>query len=111
METVHNRFQRPHRINLSDDYACTHASSSSGESSTTPSVAAHYEVFSSKQNVGGSHNPIYGALSSAVTVVEQMFGVSIIYGYDRIFKGTIFFHGSQPHNARRGFFGASFHTV
>ena len=61
----------------------------------------------SNQQIRRANHAINRGLSGAVAVVEEMLGLRIIYGNDRILQRAILGHGAQADHAGRGLFGAA----
>src|SRR6185369_1289640 len=78
-----------------------------GETASAPAVSGDHEFRSGEQEVGGADDAVDGGLSGSIAVVEQVLGVGIVDGDDRILEHAFFCHGAQADHAGGGFFGAA----
>src|SRR5947209_3985657 len=91
-ESVHGRLERLGRINFRNDDFRAIAARAAGQPASAPTIACDNELRARQQEVGCANNAVDGGLPSAVPVVEQMLGIRIVDGYDRILQHTFFRH-------------------
>ena len=84
--SVHRGFQCPHGIDLGDDRVSPHSLGPQGYALAAPSVPADHYVLACPENVGSPGDPIQGTLARSVTIVEEVLGVGVVDGDDRIFE-------------------------
>src|SRR5215831_6005260 len=85
-EAVHGGFERLRRIDFGDDDLGAGATRAAGKTASAPAIAGDDELRSRKQEVGGANDAVNGRLTGAVTIVEQVLGVGIVDGDDRILQ-------------------------
>src|SRR5215207_10000998 len=111
LKTIHDRFERLHRVDFRDDDLRAHAACAGGKTASAPAVACHYKILASQQDVGGADDTVNGRLTRAIAVIEQVLGQGIVYRDDREFQNVVFFHRFQANDACCGFFRAADHTL
>ena len=77
------------------------------KSASAPAVAGYYELRAGQQKVSRADDAVDGGLSGAVAVVEEMLGVGVVHGDDRILQHAFFRHRAQTDHAGRRFFSAA----
>jgi len=103
-ETVHDSLQCPQRIYFADDDMGPVALGPIGQTPAAPAVAADHEGASRQKTVGGPNDAVDGALSRAVSVVEEVFGVGVVYGYNGKLQDPVLFHAPQADDPGRRLF-------
>src|SRR5260221_7461297 len=83
LKAIHHGFECLQWIDFGDDNLRAHATGTAGNSTSAPTIAAHNEVASSQQNIGGAHNAINRRLPRAVAVIKHVLGVAVIHGDNR----------------------------
>src|SRR5713101_1573677 len=105
-EAVHYRFDSLHRVNFCNDHVGAVAFGAHGNAASAPAVAGDDDFESSEEQVGGADNTVKRALSGAVAIVKEMFGLGVVDGDNGIFQRAIFGHGAKADHTGGGFFGA-----
>jgi hypothetical protein len=77
---------------------------------SAPAVAGDHELRSCEEEIGGADDAVNRGLPGAVTIVEQMLGVGVVDGHDRIGEHAFFRHGTQTNNPGGRFLGATNHV-
>ena len=77
------------------------------DTASAPAIPADHKHLAGDEDVSGTDDTVQAALPGAVAVIEQVFGVSIIDGNDRVFERAVPGHGSQSNDASGGFFSAA----
>ena len=106
---VHHSFERSRGVDLGDNNVGAKAGGAAGEPAPAPSIPADDDGLARQQNVGGADQSVDGALPGAVAVVEEMLGERLVHRDDRETQRSVAGHGTQAHDARRGFLGAGQH--
>jgi hypothetical protein len=104
---VHDGLEGSQGVHFRDNDLGTHSRGPHGDSTPTPTIAAHHEVGTGNEPVGGPDDPVDGALPRAVPVVEEMLRVRIVHGDDRVLEDSLFRHAPQADHAGGGFLGAA----
>ena len=108
-ESVHDRFERFGRINFGDDYFRSRTARARSQTAAAPAIAGDHELRSREQEIRGADDAVDRRLPGPVTIVEQMFGVSVVDRHDRIAQHAFLGHGAQANHAGGRFFGAANH--
>ena len=106
-EAVHDRLQRAQRLHLGHDDLRAHPSRPHGDAAAAPAVAADDEVLARPEDVRGAGHAVDRALAGAVAVVEQVLGVGLVDGDDRVSEGAVAGHALQADDAGRRLLGAA----
>src|SRR5215213_5812936 len=77
-KTIHHRLDCLDRIDLRDDNVCAHAASAKRNAFAAPAVTNYDEVATSQQNIGRANDAVERRLAGAVTVVKEMFCLSVV---------------------------------
>src|ERR1017187_5003180 len=109
--TIHDGFDGLRGIDFGDDDLSSQPARAAGQPASTPAVAGDHKLGAGKQEVGGAHDAVDGGLPSAVAVVEQMLGVSIVHRDDGIAQYALLRHGAQTNDASCGLFRTANHAV
>ena len=73
------------------------------------SIAGDDEPLPGQQDVGGTDDAVESGLSRAVTVLEQVLGLGVIDGDDRVAEHAGGFHGAEAYHAGPRVLGAADH--
>ncbi len=106
-EAVHDRFQRPNRFYLCDDDIGAHAAGAQGDAVAAPAVAGDDDFLAGPQDIGGPGDAVKGALAGAVAVIEEVLGLGVVDGDDRVFQRPGGGHGPETDDACRRLLGAA----
>src|SRR5450631_879926 len=109
-ESVHNRFERFRGVDFGDDNFRSRAACARSESTSAPAITGDDELRSCEQEIGGADDAVNRRLPGAVTIVEQMLGVGVVHGHDRILQNTFLGHGTQSNYASGRLFGSTNHV-
>ena len=104
-ETVHNGFDRLDRIDLGDDDVRTHTAGTHRDTFTAPAVTDDDERLAGEQDVCRTDNAVERGLASAVAVIKEMLGLSVVDSDRREVEHARFLHRFEAYNAGRGLFG------
>src|SRR5262249_14742062 len=110
-EAVHYSFQCLGGVDFGDDDFRARAAGPTGQTATAPAVAGNNELRSGKEEICRANDAVDGGLAGTVAVVEKMFGIGIIDGYDRIAQDAILRHGAQTDHASGGLFRSANHAI
>ena len=105
-EAIHHGFDSLHRIDFGDDDVSAMALGAHCNATSAPAVAGDNDLESGEEKIGGANDAVERGLASAVAVVEEMLGLRVVDGDDRIFQCAVFRHGAKADDAGGGFFGA-----
>ncbi len=94
-------------IDFGDDDFRSRAARARSQAASAPAVAGDHELRSGEQEIRGADDAVDGRLSGAVAVVEQMLGVGVVDGHDRITQHAFLGHGAQANHAGGRLFGAA----
>ncbi|MNI57425.1 hypothetical protein D3C73_1124850 [compost metagenome] len=98
------RFHRFDRINLGYDDIGAQTFGPHRHTFTAPAVSDNNDCFAGNDEVGGTHNTVPCGLACTVTVVEQIFAVSIIYRHHREFQDALLLQCFQADDSGCGLF-------
>ena len=101
---IHHGFDRLRRVDFRDDDFGPESTCTAGETATAPPVTGDDELRSCQQIVGGANDSVDGRLARAVTIVEQVLGIGIVNGDDRIAEHALLRHSAQTDDTRSCFF-------
>ncbi len=102
---VHERLERPHRVDLGDDHVRAHPAGPHGDPAAGPAVARDDEAPPGEEDVGRADDPVDGRLTGAVAVVEQVLGQGLVDGDDREGELSLGLERPQADDAGRGLLG------
>ena len=80
---VHQRLERPHRVDLGDDHVRAHAARAHRDAAPDPAVARDDEPLAGEQDVRRADDPVDRRLAGAVAVVEEVLRLRVVDGDDR----------------------------
>ena len=107
LEAVHHRLQGVGGIDLGDDHTGARPPGPRGHPPAHPAIPADHEARPREQDVGGAQDPVEGGLAGAVAVVEQVLGVGVVDGHDRIGQHPVLLHGLEADDPRGRLLGAA----
>jgi len=102
-KTLHGRFDRFDRIDLTHCHERTHALGPHGDSLAAPTVPDHHDLLAGHQQVGRPVDRVPHRLTGAVAVIEQMFAVGTVDGNDRQAQQELFLERHGPQHTGGGF--------
>ena len=98
--SVHGSFQCGDGPDLRDYDVRAEPLSSPGYPFATPAIAADHYLSPCPEYVGCPGDAVHSALPGSVTVVEKVFGLSVVYGDDRVDELACCSHVPQPDHSR-----------
>ncbi len=104
---LHDGLERLHRIDLEHDDAGAHAVRAARDAATAPAVAGDDDRAAGDQAVGGADDAVQRRLAGAVAVVEEVLGLGLVDGHDRVLQRTVGRHGRKADDAGGGLFSAA----
>ncbi len=95
-EPVHERLERPDRIDLHDRDVGPVAVHPRRDALADPAVAGDDDLAAGDEDVGRAQDPVERALAGPVPVVEEVLGLGLVDGHDREAEGAVGGHGLEP---------------
>ena len=110
LESVHHSLHGLDRIHFGHDdlrtkTLCTHRNSLSA-----PSVTGYNDILACNDEVGSAVDSVPYRLACAVTIIEEMFAVSIVHKHHRELESLCIIELDEPEDACCGLLAASDHT-
>ena len=106
-EAVKNSLNTLNRINFSNNDISAHAFGTHCNAFTAPTITGNYQSFAGNGKIGSTHNTIQRRLTGAITVIEKIFAVSIVYSNHRKSQMTGLGQSFQTMNAGSCLFAAA----
>ena len=99
-EAVHNRLHRLDFVNFRDNHLCAESFGTHCNALAAPAVACHDRGFTGNYQICCPVYAVPYGLTRAVSVVKQIFALSVVHGNHRETKLTVIFHGFEAYNSR-----------
>ncbi len=109
-ESIHHRFDTLGRVDFRDNYIRAVALSAHRDAASAPAVAGDDDFEPGDEQIGGTNHAIQSGLPGAVAVVEEMLGLGVVDGDDRVLQCAVLGHRAQANDAGGGLFGAGNHV-
>src|SRR5512136_2333359 len=106
--SIHDGFNGADGVDLGHYHLRSHAAGPHGYATAAPAVAANHHILAGPEDVRGAGDAVDGALSRAVTVVEEMLGLGVIHRDDGVFQLLVLRHAAQSDHAGGGFLHAPY---
>ena len=107
LKAVHDSLHRLYRVNLGDYYRRSESLCAHGNALAAPAVACYDHVFARNNKVCCAVYAVPYRLTRAVSVVEKVLAVCVIYQHHREFKLTRFVHRDKSDYTCGGFLTAA----
>ena len=107
---VHVRLEGPEGIHLGDHHLRAHPIRAHRQPAPAVPVPRHGDGSAGDEQIRRPDQAVERRLSRPVPVVEEMLGIGVVDGHDRVAQRAGAGHASQPDHPRRGFLGPSDHV-
>ena len=98
LKTVHNRFNRPYRVDFRHDYLSAQALCPHGNALAAPAITGYHNILSGYNQVGGTHHAIPYGLARTIPVIKKVLALCIVHTDHGEFQIPCLVHGFQTDN-------------
>ena len=106
---VHRGFERAYGVYLGDDGVSAHSARPERDSAPAPAISADDDLLACPEDVSGAGDAVQGALSGAVSVVEEVLCVCVVDRDDRVVELALLGEAVEPYYAGGSLLSAADH--